>query len=94
MILAAGLRLPHDHDIPVYRPGERAERGELTLIEAAEARGASKATVQRLIAKGVLEARQACKGAPWVIKTDALAKVQLSWRCPVPHDRNQSVLEF
>jgi hypothetical protein len=29
----------HDHDIPVYRPGERAERGELTLIEAAKARG-------------------------------------------------------
>ena len=84
----------HDHDIPVYRPGERAERGELTLIEAAKARGTSKATVQRLIAKGVLEARQACKGAPWVIKTDALAKVQLSWRCPVPHDPSQNALEF
>src|SRR5271157_1770461 len=84
----------HDHHIPVYRPGERAERSELTLIEAARARGISKATVQRLIAKGVLEARQVCKGAPWVIKTDALAKVQLSWRCPVPHDPSQNALEF
>ena len=50
--------------------------------------------IQRLIAKGLLEARQACKVAPRVIKTDALAKAQLSWRCPVPHDPNQSVLEF
>jgi len=84
----------NDHDIPIYRHGERAERGELTLIEAAKARGTSMATVQRLIAKGLLEAQQACKGAPWVIKAEALAKVQLGWRCPVTHNPGQNVLEF
>lgn len=84
----------HDHDIPVHRPGERAERGEITLIEAAKELGTSMATVQRLITKGLLEARQACTGAPWVIKREALATVQLSWRCPVTHNLAQKVLEF
>ena len=83
-----------DHDIAVYRPGERAERGELTLIEAARARGTSMATVQRLITKGLLQAQQACKGAPWVIKAEALAKVPLSWRCAVTHSSRQNALEF
>ena len=35
----------HDHDIPVYRPGERAGRGKLTLIEAANLRGASDTSI-------------------------------------------------
>jgi excisionase family DNA binding protein len=57
----------HDHDIPPYREGERAERGELTLGEAAIALGMSKMTVLRLIRDGTISARQLCKGAPWVI---------------------------
>jgi hypothetical protein len=84
----------NDHDIAVYRQGERAERGELTLIEAAQARGTSMATVQRLITKGLLQAQQACKGAPWVIKAEALAKVQLSWRRVVAHNSRQNALEL
>ncbi len=39
-----------DHGIAVYRAGEREERGEVTLEQAAEALGTSKMTVLRMIA--------------------------------------------
>jgi excisionase family DNA binding protein len=55
------------HGIAVYRPGEMAERGELTLEEAAERLGVSKMTVLRLIGSGAVTARQVCKGAPWAV---------------------------
>jgi excisionase family DNA binding protein len=55
------------HGIAVHRPGEMAERGELTLEEAAERLGVSKMTVLRLIGSGAITARQVCKGAPWAI---------------------------
>lgn len=54
--------------IAVYRDGERAERGELTLNEAAKELGVSKMTVLRLIQRNILVAQQVCKGAPWVIR--------------------------
>ncbi len=57
-----------DHHIAVYKTGEREARGELTLEQAAEGLTTSKMTVLRLISAGVLQATQACKGAPWVIK--------------------------
>jgi excisionase family DNA binding protein len=60
--------LRKDHGIAVYREGERAERGEATLDEAAERLAVSPATVRRLIVEGVLPASQICKGAPWVIR--------------------------
>jgi hypothetical protein len=41
-----------DHQIAVYREGERAERGELTLHEAALRLGVHKMTVVRLIKDG------------------------------------------
>ena len=63
------------HDIAVYREGERAERGEATLDEAAEKLAVSPATVRRLIVEGVLPASQICKGAPWVIR---IADIQLA----------------
>ena len=53
--------------------GERLERGEVTLDEAAEALNVSAATVRRMISEGQLPARQLCKGAPWVIRTQDLA---------------------
>jgi len=53
--------------ISVYREGERAERGELTLNEAAAGLNVSAMTILRMIRNGVLPARQLCKGAPWVI---------------------------
>jgi excisionase family DNA binding protein len=60
------------HGIPVHRPGEMAERGELTLEEAAERLSVSKMTVLRLIGSGAITARQVCKGAPWAIPATQL----------------------
>ena len=56
------------HQIGVYRDGERAERGEMILKEAAAFLGVSKMTVIRLIKSEVLPARQPCAGAPYVIR--------------------------
>lgn len=56
------------HGIAVYRDGEWAERGEVTLTEAAGMLNLSSATVLRQIAAGIIPAEQYCKGAPWVIK--------------------------
>ena len=60
------------HDVAVYQEGEREQRGELTLAEAAEASGTSPMTVLRMIVAGTLPAHQVCKGAPWVIKRSDL----------------------
>ena len=57
----------NSHGVAVHVPGEMAERGELTLTEAAERLGASTTTVLRLIADGTIDAAQVCKGAPWAI---------------------------
>jgi excisionase family DNA binding protein len=65
------------NDIAVYCEGERAERGETTLDEAAEALSVSPATVRRLIADGVLSASQHCKGAPYVIRTADLQRSEV-----------------
>lgn len=83
-----------DHDIPVHRPEERGERGEVNVLEAAKTLGTSRATVRRLITQGQLEARQACPGAPWVIKQEALTTVRLSSHCPVTRNPAQKVMEF
>jgi hypothetical protein len=56
------------HGIAVYRDGEWAVRGEVTLIEAAKMLNVSPMTVLRQIRVGVIPAEQYCKGAPWVIK--------------------------
>ena len=60
------------HGISVYREGEREERNELTQTEVAAKLNISARTMNRLIKRGVIPARQACKGAPWVISADAL----------------------
>src|SRR5271169_4102882 len=59
------------HQIAIYREGERAERHELILYEAASRLGVSKMTVIRLIRDRLLPARQACVGAPYVIRRPA-----------------------
>lgn len=66
-----------DRDIPVYRPGERAERGELIAEEAAAELGISRIQLYKLINKGILSAKQACKGSPWILyktEVDSLRK--------------------
>lgn len=60
------------HGIAVYRDGERLDRGELTLAEAATKLNVSPMTVLRLIRDGMIPARQFCRGAPWVIKEEIL----------------------
>ena len=60
------------HQIAVYSKGERAQRHELILHEAASRLGVHKMTVVRLIRDGLLPARQACSGAPYLIHEDDL----------------------
>ncbi len=60
------------HQIAVYRDGERTQRQELILHEAASRLGVHKMMVVRLIQDGLLPARQACVGAPYVIREDDL----------------------
>ena len=57
-----------DYNIPAYREGERAERGEVTVGEAAAILAMHKMTLLRLIRRGVLPARQLAPGTPWVIQ--------------------------
>ncbi|MFC3643635.1 recombinase family protein [Aquibium oceanicum] len=57
----------NDHRIAVHRPGEMAERGELTLEETASRLGVSKMTVLRLMRDASITGKQVCKGAPWAI---------------------------
>ena len=84
------------HGIAVYREGEREERGELTLQEAAERLGVSKMTVLREIRRGVIAASQACKGAPWIIAMHALEqtrhKAAGTKQGPITADPNQKTL--
>ena len=88
----------NDHDIPTYRQGERAERGELTLGEAATTLATSKMTVLRLIRAGTVRAHQACKGAPLIIDSQVvrdpvvIAAVRSSTRHPVTADPRQKDL--
>jgi excisionase family DNA binding protein len=60
------------NDIAVYREGERTERGEATLDEAAEILKVSHTTVYRMVTGGILPARQFCKGSPWIIRLSDL----------------------
>lgn len=61
-----GLR--KTNNIPVYLDGERAERGQVTLDEAADILKVSRATAYRMVSRGVLPAQQFCPGAPWIIQ--------------------------
>jgi excisionase family DNA binding protein len=65
----------NDHQIAVYVEGERQARGEMTLEEAAVRLNTSKETVRRLIAGKILDAKQACVGAPWIIPQKELEKI-------------------
>lgn len=58
----------HHHGIAVYREGEWAERGEITLEAAAQMMDVSVMTALRMIRRGTIKGRQLCRGAPWVIK--------------------------
>ena len=86
--------------IEVYRDGERLQRGELTLGEAADRLNVSTMTVLRMIRRGVIPARQLCKGAPWVIKVAdigteaARAEAGSHPRAPLTADPTQQTFVF
>jgi hypothetical protein len=63
----------HHHEIAVFRPGEWADRGEITLEAAAKIIGVTPMTALRMIQRGALNGRQLCRGAPWVIKAEDVA---------------------
>ena len=91
----------NDHDIAVYQDGERTERGEVNLEEAATLLHVNAMTVLRLIQRKVLSARQPCVGAPWSISRIDLespsvqrALVANHYGRPLTVDSNQSSLDF
>lgn len=86
------------HGIAVYRDGERIERGEVTLQEAADLLRISPMSVHRLIQAGQLPAEQLCKGAPWVIKRadverqEVIDAAKARRKRPLPENPNQKIL--
>jgi hypothetical protein len=59
------------HAIPVYRQGERQDRGEISVREAADTLGVTPTTIFRLIQLKQLQTTQICGNAPWILqKTD------------------------
>ncbi len=87
--------------IATYREGERRDRGDVTLDEAAAALSVSPSTVRRLINDGQLAADQLCKGAPWIIKAADLERADVKraatarrLRRPPSGDPLQKVLEL
>lgn len=88
------------HDIAVYRDGERAARGEVTLREAADILELSPMTVLRMIRSGILAAKQHCKGAPWVIRREDLdgpdlhARANATRKRPPPSNPDQQIMFF
>jgi excisionase family DNA binding protein len=88
----------NDYGIAIYHEGERAQRGEVVLHEAATRLGVSKMTVVRLIKDGALPAKQTCVGAPYVIREAdlellALKRAIKSGRAVSP-DPRQGTLEY
>ena len=90
----------NDHGIAVYREGEREQRREVTLEQAAQLLGVSAMTVLRMIATGAIVAVQACRGAPWVIARSEFDRPELhssvapARRTPLTVDLNQIPLQL
>ena len=84
------------HGIAVYRESEWAERGEITLEAAAQIMDVSVMTALRMVRHGIINGRQLCRGAPWVIKAEDMAayREQNASRRPLTSDLNQHSLKF
>ena len=81
------------HDIAVFRDSEWAERGEITLEAAAKLIGVCNMTALRMLRRGDIKGRQACAGAPWVIKAEDLAGLARGKR-PLTQNATQQVFDF
>jgi len=93
--------LRNHQKIAPYREGERAERGEVTIEEAAAELAVSPSTIFRMINDGVLPAQHLCKGAPWIIRADDLKREDVRAdaearrsRRPSSRDPRQRNLDF
>ena len=84
------------HGIAVYREGEWAERGEVTLEAVAKSIDVSVMTALRMIRHGIIKGRQLCRGAPWVIKAEDLAayREQRASRHSLTPDSAQQSFQF
>jgi len=84
------------HNIAVFRDGEWAERGEITLEAAAKLIGVCNMTALRMLRRGDIKGRQACAGTPWVIKAGDLAGFASGKRRkpPLTPNATQQVFDF
>jgi hypothetical protein len=85
------------HGVAVYREGEWAERGELTLEAAAQIIGVSAMSALRMIQRDDIKGKQLCKGAPWVIMAEELAPFTTRKRppgTPLTQNPEQQAFEF
>ena len=87
--------------VAIYRDGERASRGEVTLNEAATALALGTTTVRGLIAEGALPASQHCKGALWIIRLADMERDEIRGqanarrsRRPPPDERQKNLYIF
>lgn len=76
------------HEIAVYVDGERLDRGELTMEEAAAMLSVSTETIRRLITRKILPATQACRSAPWIIARSKVDKLLAECRSGGPHTKS------
>jgi DNA invertase Pin-like site-specific DNA recombinase len=93
--------LRRNQGIAPYREGERAERGEVTLDEAAAVLSVSSSTIWRMIRDSALPAQQLCKGAPWIIRLRDLERedvraeaIRRARRLPLSCDPRQKTLDL
>ena len=84
------------HKIALFREGELAERGEITLPEAAKRLKCAPMTVHRMISTGRLPAKQVCRGAPWVLKAADVVEFGSTngGKSPQPANARQTSLDF
>jgi DNA invertase Pin-like site-specific DNA recombinase len=84
------------HGIAVHRESEWAERGEITLEAVAQIMDVSVMTALRMVRLGVIKGRQACRGAPWVIKAEDVAayRAQDASRRPLTANPAQQTFDF
>ena len=83
------------NEIPVYREGERKDRSEISVREAADALGVTPTTIFRLIQLKQLPATQICGNAPWILrKTDVERYGEARTQATPPPTSNSTKLLF
>ncbi len=87
--------LRNRHAIPAYRQGERQDRDEISVREAADALGVTPTTIFRLIQLKQLPATQICGNAPWILlRNDVERYREARNRATPPSTSNSTKLLF